>query len=68
MTAFFGAVFIFIGLLDCIVLALIKLVNDTNKLAQAVKRLIETLHDLWKKKIEQIKSRLITFGGVDSDF
>lgn len=50
MTAFFGAVFIFIGLLDCIVLALIKLVNDTNKLAQAVKRLIKTIHDLWKKK------------------
>ena len=50
MTAFFSAVFIFIGLLDCIVLALMNLVNDTNKLAQAVKRLIETLHDLWKKK------------------
>ncbi|WP_436341330.1 hypothetical protein ACSF83_02305 [Lactobacillus johnsonii] len=50
MTAFFGAVFIFIGLLDCVVLALIKLVNDADKLAQAIKRLIKTIHDLWKRK------------------
>lgn len=50
MTAFFGAVLTFIGLLDCIVLALIKLVNDADKLAQAVKRLIKTIHDLWKRK------------------
>ncbi|MEN2516149.1 hypothetical protein [Lactobacillus johnsonii] len=50
MTAFFGAVLTFIGLLDGIVLVLIKLVNDTNKLAQAVKRLIKSIHDLWKRK------------------
>ena len=50
MTAFLGAVFIFIGLLDCVVLALIKLVNDANKLAQAVKRLIKTVHEKKKKK------------------
>jgi len=50
MAAFFGAVLTFIGLLDCVVLVLIKLTNDTNKLAEAVKRLIKTIHDLWKKK------------------
>lgn len=50
MTAFFGAVLTFIGLLDYIVLALIKLVNDADKLAQAVKRLIKSIHDLWKRK------------------
>ena len=50
MTAFFGAVLTFIGLLDCVVLALIKLVNDADKLAQAVKRLIKPIHDLWKRK------------------
>ncbi|MGI1819898.1 hypothetical protein ACRPK1_06990 [Lactobacillus johnsonii] len=50
MTAFFGAVLTFISLLDCVVLALIKLVNDADKLAQAVKRLVKTIHDLWKRK------------------
>ena len=50
MTAIFGAVVAFIGFLDCVVVAFIKLTNDTTKLAEAVKRLIETLHDLWKKK------------------
>ena len=50
MTAILGAVLAFIGLLDYVVRVFIKLINDTTKLAQAVKRLIETLHDLWKKK------------------
>lgn len=50
MTAFLGAVLTFIGLLDCVVVAFIKLTNDTNKLAKAVKGLIKTIHDLWKKK------------------
>ncbi|AAS08451.1 hypothetical protein [Lactobacillus johnsonii] len=50
MTAIFGAVLAFIGFLDCIVLALIKLVSDADKLAQAVKRLIKSIHDLWKRK------------------
>ena len=67
MAAFLGAVFIFIGLLDCVVLALIKLVNDANKLAQAVKRLIKTIHDLWKKNRAN-KKPLDNFGQVDSGF
>ena len=50
MAALFGAVLTFIGLLDCLVLVLVKLTNDTNKLVEAVKRLIKTIHDLWKKK------------------
>lgn len=56
MTAFFGAVLAFIGFLDCVVVAFIKLTNDTNKLAEAVKQLIETLHDLWKKKQSRLKA------------
>lgn len=56
MTAFFGAVLAFFGFLDCVVVAFIKLTNDTNKLAEAVKQLIETLHDLWKKKQSRLKA------------
>lgn len=68
MTAFFGAVLAFIGFLDCVVVAFIKLTNDTNKLAEAVKTTNRDSPRFVEEKIEQIKSRLITFGGVDSDF
>ena len=60
MTAFFGAVFIFIGLLDCIVLALIKLVNDTNKLASC-KKTNKVYPRLVEEKIEQTKKPLDNF-------
>ena len=50
MTAIFGAVLAFIGFLDCIVLALIKLVNNAQKLGKAIEKLIKSIHDLWKKK------------------
>lgn len=64
MVALLGAVYVFIELLDCIVLLLVKLVRDMTKLVKAVKKLIKAIHDLWKKKISKQKSRLMTFGEV----
>lgn len=50
MAALFGAVLTFIGLLDCLVLVLVKLTNDTNKLVEEkIEQMKKPLNNFWRR-------------------